>query len=134
MLPSRTDHPEANALPLLNAVFCLDCEVISNSQSEECPVCRGKSLVNLARMLGGSLFAHRAQRVHEHESALFDVTVTVDLQEMLAQNLTTMLERISTVIAPQLARDRATFHINVRPTTDRRNLQRSLSFPEREAA
>jgi hypothetical protein len=134
MLPSRSNHPEVNVLPLLNAVFCLDCEVISNSQSEDCPVCRGRSLVNLARMLGGSLFAHRAQRFHEHESALFDVTVTVELQEMFAQNLTTMLERISTVIAPQLARDQATFHINVKPTTDRRNLQRSLFSPEREAA
>jgi hypothetical protein len=134
MLPSRTNQPDASVLPLLNAVFCLDCEVISNSQGEECPVCKGRSLVNLARMLGGSLFAHRAQQSHEHKGAFFDITITVDLQQMSAQDVTTMLERISTVIAPKLARDRATFHINVRPANDRRNLQGSLSFPEREAA
>jgi hypothetical protein len=134
MPSSRSNQPEASFLPLLNAVFCLDCEVISNSQGEECPVCKGRSLVNLARMLGGSLFAHRAQQSHEHEGALFDITITVELQEMDAEDLTTMLERISTVIAPQLARDRATFHINVKPTSDRRNLQGSLCFPEREAA
>jgi hypothetical protein len=134
MPPSRTDQPETSFLPLLDAVFCLDCEVISNSQGEECPVCKGRSLVNLARMLGGSLFAHRAQQSHERAGTLFDITITVELQKMDAEDLTAMLEKISTVIAPQLARDRATFHINVKPTTDRRNLQRSLSFPEREAA
>lgn len=85
-------------------------------------------------MLGGSLFAHRAQQSHEEECALFDITITVELQEMDAKDLTAMLERISTVIAPKLARDRATFRINVKPTTDRRNLQGSLFFPEREAA
>jgi len=134
MPPSRSNQPETSFLPLLNAVFCLDCEVISNSQGEQCPVCQGRSLVNLARTLGGSLFAHRAQQSHEHEDALFDITITVELQEMDAEHLTTMLERISNLIAPQLARDRATFHINVKATIDRGNLQGSLRFPEREAA
>jgi hypothetical protein len=38
------------------------------------------------------------------------------------------------VIGPKLARDQATFHINVKAAEDRSKLQGSLCFPEREAA
>lgn len=124
----------AGILPLWNAVFCLDCEAISNSQGDECPACKSKSLVSLARMLGGSLFAHRAQKGQEQESELFDITITVELQQMYGKDITATLERMTTVIAPKLARDRATFHISVKPAADTVKSQGSLSFPEREAA
>ena len=85
-------------------------------------------------MLGGSLFAHRAQLFQEWESGLFDITVTVELQQMHAKDLSTTLERLTAVIGPRLARDRASFHIDVRPTVDKRHLQAPLCFPERDAA
>ena len=124
----------ASGLPLWNAVFCLDCEVISNSQGDECPVCSGRSLVSLARILGGSLFAHQEQESQECGNALFDITITVDLQQMYAKDLTATLERLTGVIGPSLARDQATFHINVKPSAGRLKLQGSLCFPERDAA
>jgi hypothetical protein len=130
MLAPITKRSEANLLPLWNASFCCDCEVISNS-SEECPACQGRSLVSLARILGGSLAAHRAQK---SRAALFDVTITVELPQMYAKDLTTLVERLTNVIAPQLARDRGTFHVDVRPTTDKLNSQTLLTFPERDAA
>ncbi len=74
MLDLTTKRIDAGGLPLWNAVFCLDCEVISNSRSDECPACNGRSLVSLARMLGGSLFAHRQDQ--PQENVLFDITVT----------------------------------------------------------
>lgn len=121
-------------LPLWNAVFCLDCELISNSQGDECPICNGRSLVSLARILGGSLFAHREQASQGHETQLFDVTITVDLHRMQAKDLTATLERLTGVIAPKLARDQAAFHTSVTPSASRLKLQSSFRFPERDAA
>jgi hypothetical protein len=124
---------DAGVLPLLNAVFCLDCEVISSSRGDECPACKSRSLVSLARMLGGSLLAHKAQHSHPRETGLFDVTIAVELQRMHAKDLSTTVERLTGVIGPKLAGDRASLHINVKPV-DRLDLQPSLCFQEREAA
>ena len=135
MFAETRNHLDAGVLPLLNAVFCLDCEVISSSRGDECPACKSRSLVSLARMLGGSLLAHRrAQHSHECESGLFDITIAVELQQMHAKDLSTTVERLTSVIGPKLARDRASFHINVKPAVDKLDLQPSLCFPERDAA
>jgi hypothetical protein len=132
MFDGTRNHLDAGVLPLLNAVFCLDCEVISSSRGDECAACKSRSLVSLARMLGGSLLAHRAQQ--EWESGLFDITITIELQQMHAKDLSTTVERLTSVIGPKLARDRASFHINVKPAVDKLDLQPSLRFPERDAA
>ena len=83
-------------------------------------------------MLGGSLLAHRAQQ--EWESGLFDITITIELLQMHAKDLSTTVERLTSVIGPKLARDRASFHINVKPALDRLDLQPLLCFPEQDAA
>jgi len=122
----------ANALPLSNAVFCLDCEVISNSRSEECSACKSRSVVSLARMLGGSLRTHRS--LQEHEGVLFDITMTVELEQMHAKDVSATIERITTVIAPKLAREGATFHVSVKPRLEKADVQGSIGFQERDAA
>jgi hypothetical protein len=131
MFAGAKDRSDA-VLPLSKAVFCLDCEVISASRGDECAVCKSRSLISLDRVLGGSLLAHRLQR--EGESAFFDIAITIELQQMHAKELSTTVERLTTVIGPKLARDRASFRINVKPALDALDLQPSLSFPEREAA
>ena len=90
--------------------------------------------MSLARMLGGSLLAHRAQHSHPSKTGLFDVTIAVELQQMHAKDLSDTVERLTSVIGPELAGDRASFHINVKPAIDRLDLQPSLCFLEREAA
>ena len=85
-------------------------------------------------MLGGSLFAHRAQHFQELEGVLFDVTITVELQQVHAKELSTTVERLTSVIGPRLARDRASFHINVKPAVDKIDRQPALYFPERDAS
>ena len=122
-----------DGLPLWNAVFCLDCQMITSSRGDQCSGCNGRSLVSLARILGGSLFAHREQ-TSQGGNELFDATITVELQQLHAKDLTTALERLTSVIGPKLAQDQAAFHINVRPSGDRPKLQSSLCFPERDAA
>jgi hypothetical protein len=133
MFAGTRNHLDAGVLPLWNAVFCLDCEVISSSRGDECHVCKSRSLVSLARMLGGSLLAHKAEPSHPSEAGLFDVTIAVELQQMHAKDLSTV-ERLTSVIGSKLAGDRASFHINVKPAVDRLDLQPSLCFLEREAA
>jgi hypothetical protein len=134
MFAETRNHLDAGVLPLLNAAFCLDCEVISTSRGDECPACKGRSLVSLARMLGGSLLAHSAQHSHPSESGLFDITIAVELQQMHAKDLSTTVERLTSVIGPKLAGDRASFHIQVKPAVNKLDLQPSLCFLEREAA
>jgi len=134
MLAGTRNHRDAGVLPLWNAVFCLDCEIISSSRDDKCPACQSRSLVSLARMLGGSLLAHRAQHSQEWESGLFDITITVELQQMHAKDLSATVERLTSVIGPKLGLDRASFHINVKPAVNKLDLQPSLCFPERDAA
>ena len=134
MFAETRNHLDAGVVPLWNAVFCLDCEVISSSQGQECPACKSRSLVSLARMLGGSLLAHRAQHLQGREGGLFDITITIELQQMHAKSLSTTVERLTSVIGPKLALDRASFHIHVKPAVNKLDLQPSLCFPERDAA
>lgn len=129
-----TKLPNASSLPLWNAVFCFDCEMISNNSGGECPACKGRSVVSLARILGGSLVAHRLEKSQESGARLFDTTITIELFQMYAKDLNTVLERITNVIAPQLARDRGTFHAQVSPTADRLNSQTLFTFSEKDAA
>lgn len=134
MLDQTEKHIDAGGLPLWNAVLCLDCEIITDRRSDECPLCHGRSLVSLARILGGSLFAHRQRHSPESENALFDITATVELHQMHPKDLTATLERLTNVIGPKLAREQAGFHIDVKPPPDRFKSQGFLCFPERDAA
>jgi paraquat-inducible protein B len=65
---------------------------------------------------------------------LFDITITVELQQIHAKDLSTTVERLTSVIGPKLARDRASFHVNVKPAADKLDQQPSLFFLERDAA
>jgi hypothetical protein len=96
-------------------VFCLDCEVISNSRGDECTACHGHSLVNLGRILGGSL--RDQQSPGEAQSGFFDITLTVSIQQMQANDVNTTLEGLTRVIGLRLAEGRASFHIDVQPRT-----------------
>jgi hypothetical protein len=85
-------------------------------------------------MLEGSLLAHRAQHLQGREGGLFDITITIELGQMHAKSLSTTVERLTSVIGPKLALDRASFHIHVKPAVNKLDLQPSLCFPERDAA
>jgi hypothetical protein len=70
-----------NTVPLVNAVLCADCEVISDSSGEVCSVCGSRSLLNLGRVLGGSVGGERAVVLPEEEGRarrMFTVLVNRD--------------------------------------------------------
>lgn len=52
-----------NAVALQNAVLCAECDVVSDSPHDRCMVCGSRSLVNISRMLGGSLPKARASLI-----------------------------------------------------------------------
>jgi hypothetical protein len=132
MFSEAKNHLDAAVLPLSSAVFCMDCEVISSSRSDECAVCKSRALLSLDRILGGSLLAHRVER--ERESGLFHITVAIELQQMPAKDWRATVERLTSVIGANLSRDRAAFRINVNPAVDALDLQTSACSTEREAA
>ncbi|MGC1437609.1 MAG: hypothetical protein WA847_17075 [Terriglobales bacterium] len=76
-------------------------------------------------MLGGSLLVHKVGRFQECENVLFDITITVELQQMQAKDLNTALESLTNVIGPRLARGLASLHIKVEPTAGKLLLSRS---------
>jgi hypothetical protein len=65
-----------NSVPLLNAVLCADCECISESRSEVCGVCGGRSPVNLGRLLGSAMQG-------EAEFDLSDPVIRRELQTLV---------------------------------------------------
>jgi len=105
---------QADIVPLGTAVFCLDCEAISNSRGDECQACGSRSLVSLARILGGSLGEHNVDPGLADRS--FDITLTVELHAIPAQDLNSTVEELTNVIGPSLARRRASFRVRVQPT------------------
>lgn len=59
----QDDHgrdPNLNSVPLVEAVLCADCEIISNSGGETCEICGSRSLLSVGRVLGGCIEGERA--------------------------------------------------------------------------
>jgi hypothetical protein len=116
MITETRNRLDTEVVPLWNAVFCMDCETISNTRFDECPSCKGHSLVSLARMLGGSLIGQDGHISGIYKSGCFNITITVQLLELRADDLNGTLERLSSLISQKLEPIRATVHIDVEPT------------------
>jgi len=69
-------------------------------------------------MLGGSILEQQSNRLGQCASLSFDITITVGLQQMHAEDLNTALERLSHMVGPRLGRARASVHIDVEPKVD----------------
>ncbi len=107
---------DSGVVPLQNAVLCLDCECVTNGRFDECLVCGGRSLLSVARMLGGTLQPHSANCPEKDEGiARFDVKIAIDLKQMESNELNDVVEGVAGLIAPSLGQGRANCHINVEP-------------------
>lgn len=79
---------ELSSLPLLEAVLCADCEIISNSAGDRCEICGSRSLLSLGRVLGGRVEGERAVLVHvdpNHRHTAFTVLVNPVASTILQQ-------------------------------------------------
>jgi hypothetical protein len=80
--------PELSSVPLLEAVLCADCEIISNSAGERCEICGSPSLLSLGRVLGGRIEGQRATLVQVDRDSVrhgFTVLVNPDSTRILQQ-------------------------------------------------
>ncbi len=79
---------ELNSVPLLEAVLCADCEIISNSAGESCEICGSRSLLSLGRLLGGCIDGERAALLQNDQHPVhsgFTVLVNPGATEILQQ-------------------------------------------------
>jgi hypothetical protein len=85
---NKGDHrdPVLSSVPLLEAVLCADCDIISNSGGENCEVCGSRSLLSLGRILGGGIGDNRAVLVDVHH-------LRNSFTLMVSPNASTMLYR-----------------------------------------
>jgi len=109
------NQAEAEAFPLLNAVLCVDCECVSSTRGDECPVCGSRSVLNLARMLGGSLTAHKTRENKKNTSVRFDLDISIQLKGVEGGHLNAVVQGITNAIGSSLGQDRALIHLNVEP-------------------
>jgi RNA polymerase subunit RPABC4/transcription elongation factor Spt4 len=106
-----------SAVPLLNAVFCAGCETISNSPHDVCSVCGSRSLINLFRMLEGTLQIHKPQSAEDRTKTVkYNVELTVKVREIPAHELNRAIESISRLA--EVCGDLESLHINVEPVFD----------------
>jgi hypothetical protein len=59
---SEKDRP-LNSISLQNAVLCADCDVVSDSPHDHCLVCGSRSLLNISRLLGGTMPGRRTMLI-----------------------------------------------------------------------
>ncbi|MFZ0913083.1 MAG: hypothetical protein WBQ76_09485 [Candidatus Korobacteraceae bacterium] len=79
---------ELGSVPLLEAVLCADCEIISNSAGDACEICGSHSLLSLGRLLGGCIEGERAALVDCDRNPVhngFTVLVNPGATEVLQQ-------------------------------------------------
>ena len=113
-----------SAVPLLNAVFCADCETISNSQHGGCTVCGSRSLINLFRMVGGTLRSQTPHSAETHgKTAKYNLELTVKVREIPADELNRAIELISRLA--EVYGGLESVHINVESVSDTQSVLRA---------
>jgi hypothetical protein len=112
----EVENPLApETVPLQSAVLCVDCELVTTSRCDVCPVCGSHSLLGLAAMIGGALIDYRSNQSRRQQLVLFDLHIEIDMAELEGAELSSAIESISRIVAPKLGRNRASLHFEVKP-------------------
>jgi len=94
--PAADDERGLSAVPLLNAVFCVECETISNSPHEACTVCGSRSLINLFRLVGGTLRGQKTQLDGDGtKTAKYNLELIAKVREVPATELSHIVESMT---------------------------------------
>lgn len=103
----RELEPEMSVVPLQNAVFCVNCETISNSPHDVCEVCGSRSLVSLFRMLGGTLHGNN----QTEELVKYNLDLTIRVHELSAADLNRAINALTRLA--EVGKDLQALHMNV---------------------
>lgn len=107
---------DSDAVPLLNAVLCVDCECVTDGRFDKCLVCGSRSLLSIAKIVGGTLLTHEPNGPRKDQDIVqFDLEITIALRQIEPKDLSAAVESITSLIGPSLGRGRACCHINVEP-------------------
>jgi hypothetical protein len=113
-----------SAVSLHHAVFCADCETISNSPHDACAVCGSHSLISLFRMLGGTLRSQKPQSTEDHaKTAKYNLELTAKVHEIPATELNHAIELITRLAEAGGAVE--SLHINVESVFDAQGVLRA---------
>jgi len=108
---------QSGAVPLREAVLCVDCECITGGRIDICPVCGSRSLMNIGQILGGTPLPSDSSA--PKDVVRFDLTLTIELKQMAPRDVNSAIERITRMIEPRLGERGACFHIRVEPIEER---------------
>ena len=97
-----------SAIPLQNAVYCVNCDLITNSPHDVCGVCGSHSVVGVSRMWQQLTLAESPTN-----AARYKVSVILDVREIPANGLNESTKLISRLA--ELGGDVKTIHIKVDP-------------------
>ena len=97
MYPEIVTERELSTVPLQNAVFCVNCEIISNSRHDICTVCGSRSLIGLFRVLGGTLRPRKPGSLDETspKKVRYNLELAVKAFEVAARDLNQAIESIT---------------------------------------
>lgn len=107
----------ATAVPLRNAVLCVDCESVSGARFDKCPVCGSASVFSIAPMLGGSL-ATSKRRAPEAQGGRFNVAIRIALEEIEGKEVSAALSGITELLELRIPERRAWLHVDVQPVAN----------------
>src|SRR5215469_5453198 len=103
----REIEPQMSVVPLQTAVFCVNCETISNSTHDVCEVCSSRSLVSLFRVLGGTLRGKN----QPPELIKYNLELTIHVNEVGAADLNRAISALTRLA--EVGSDLQTLHMNV---------------------
>ena len=108
--PIRSSEGGINAIPLLKAVYCANCDLITNSPHDDCSVCGSHSVIAVARMW--QLVVTEARP----KVAKYRVSVAAEIHEIPANELSESTKLISRLA--ELGGEVRGLHIQVDAVSD----------------
>lgn len=101
------------AIPLVNAVYCADCDSITESPHDACGVCGSHSVVGVSRMLQRSWQPTAVQL--DGKSAKYKLSLTAEVREIPADGLGDISDLITRLAESGGRVER--LHINAEPAS-----------------
>jgi hypothetical protein len=108
---AATNNGASRAVPLTNAVFCVNCENVSSSPHDACAICGSHSLISLFRVLGGTLRGQKAQSIGDH--AKYSLGLSAKVHGIPATELNLLIELLTRLV--EMGGTVESLHLNVEP-------------------
>jgi hypothetical protein len=102
----REVEQEMSVVPLQHAVFCVNCETVSNSPHDVCRVCGSRSLVSLFRMLGTL-----RGKCQSPELVKYNIELSVRVSEVSASDLNHAIDALTRLA--EVGKDLQTLHMHI---------------------